>query len=190
MYNPDHTVRFTAQPFGSTYTKGIRIAVGDVTGDGIADVVAATNGSVKAKAKIIDGATGNVLPTQLFGITSYTGPVSVAVGDVDGDGIADIAVGTNQNGARARVFHGGDFALLKGLHTGTTFNFVGRTSVALADMTGDGKADLVVTSLYTTGSRVVGFDGTTLAPGVTPVKDSTPSRSAADVSGLFLALGC
>jgi hypothetical protein len=67
---------------------------------------------------------------------------------------------------------------------------VGRTSVALADMNGDGKAELVVSSLYTTGTRVVGYDATSLAPGLKPVKAFNAFMLGGGyVSGLFLALG-
>ena len=99
MYNADQSVRYTVQPFGSSYKQGTRIAVGDVTGDGVPDVVAVTNGKTQARARIIDGATGSVLSTELFPGGAYTGAVSVAVGDVTGDGTDDIAIGTNQDGA-------------------------------------------------------------------------------------------
>ena len=83
-----------------------------------------------------------VLSTQLLGTTSYTGKVSVAVGDVTGDGIDDIALGTNQAGPRAQVFRGGDFLKLSDVVAGPSTNFLGRTFVALADMDHDAKADL------------------------------------------------
>ena len=191
MYNPDHTLRFpSVQPFGPVYSMGVRVAVGDVTGDGIPDVVAVTNGGIRAKARIIDGATGTVLSNNLLGATLYKGKVSVAVGDVNGDGIADIALGMNNGGSRVRVFRGGDFTKLTGFLAGPATNFLGRTTVALGDMTGDGKADLVVTSSYSGRSRVVGYNGVSLAPGVTPETMFTKfTLGWKYVSGLFLALG-
>ena len=61
----------------------------------------------------------------LFPDGTYTGEVSVAVGDVTGDGVDDIAIGTNQGGARARVYRGGDFVKLADLHVGGTVGFHG-----------------------------------------------------------------
>jgi hypothetical protein len=37
----------------------------------------------------------------------YDGRVSVSVGDVTKDGLADVALGTEEGGPLARVYHGG-----------------------------------------------------------------------------------
>jgi hypothetical protein len=190
MFNADQTVRFSAQPFGPNYTRGVRVAVGDVTGDGVLDVVAATNGGTTAQVCVIDGASGSVLSTPLFSANRYAGAVSVAVGDVTGDGVADVALGSNDAGSHVRVFRGGDFALLTSFWVGTAVGFRGNTQVALGEMTGDNRADLVVSALYSTGSRVLGYAGESLTPGVTPV-GAFRSFTLAGLyeNGLYLAVG-
>lgn len=169
LYNADRTVRFSATPFGGTYTGGVRVAAGDVTGDGVVDVVATTDGSggTAARAVVIDGATRAVLTPPLVPPT-YTGQLSVAVGDVTGDGVGDVALGSNEGGPRARVYRGGDFAKLADFRAASGSNYLGRTGVALGDLTGDGKAELVVATRHTNGTRVFGYRGTSLAPGVAP----------------------
>jgi hypothetical protein len=190
MYNPDRTVDFTTQPFGPNYKKGVRVAVGDVTGDGVSDIVAVTNGGVKAKARVINGATEAVLSNNLLGATSFMGKLSVAVGDITGDGVADIALGMDQAGPKVRVYRGGDFTKLTGFTAGPATNFIGRTTVAIGEMTGDTKADLVVSALYTGRTRVIGYNGATLAPGVIPQTAFTKfTLGGAYVSGLFLSVG-
>jgi hypothetical protein len=96
----------------------------------------------------------------------------------------------NSGGPRARLFKGGDFTKLTGFLAGPTAGFVGNTTVALGDMTGDGKADLVVSSLYSTGSRVAGFNGESLVPGAIRQRLFTRLMLGGPyVSGLFLAVG-
>jgi hypothetical protein len=190
MYDPDGSVRFSTQPFGAEYRRGVRVAVGDVTGDDVPDVVAASNGGRIAEVRVIDGSTGAVLATPLFTANGYRGAVSVAIGDTTGDGVGDIALGTNSAGPFVRLFRGGDFASLASFRAGSPASFRGNTQVALADMTGDERADLVVTSLYSAGSRVAGYRGESLAPGSTPAKTfKSFTLGGGYVNGLFLSLG-
>jgi len=190
MYNPDGTTQFTKQPFGSGYTMGVRVAVGDVTGDGIPDVVVATNGGIAARAQVIDGNTQLVLSNNLLGNMAYTGKVSVAVGDVNGDGVDDIVLGMNRNGPLVRVYRGGDFVKLAGFRAGPSTDFLGGTTVALGDMNNDGKAEVVVSSLYSGFSRIAGFNGASIAPGVQREKVFNKlTLRGAYVNGLFLAVG-
>jgi hypothetical protein len=87
------------------------------------------------------------------------------------------------------VFRGGDFARLADV-TGSAVNFRGGTQVALGDMTGDRRAELVVTGLYPSGSRVRGYDGATLTPGRTPeAVFNTFNLGGRYANGLFLAVG-
>ena len=114
----------------------------------------------------------------------------MAVGDVNGDGIADIAVGLNQGGPLVRVYRGGDFAKLTGFRAGSGIDFIGGTNVAIGEMTGDGKADVVVSATYAGRSVVRGYSGASLAPGVVPQRAFTGSSLGGPyVSGLFLAVG-
>ena len=106
----------------------------------------------------------------MFSSSTYTGLVEVAVGDVTGDGVADIAIGTNEGTPRVRVYRGGDFALLADFRPISGGSYQGRARVALADVNQDGRADLVVSGLYADGTRVAAIQGTSLRSGVTPVR--------------------
>ena len=89
------------------------------------------------------------------------------------------------------MLRGGDFATLADFKAGSASNFLGSTQVALADMNADGKADLVVSGLYSNGPRVFGFTGTSLQPGTTPVKafNGFTLTGSTWSSGLFLSAG-
>jgi len=194
MYTPNGTFDFATQPFGPNYKNGIRVAVGDVIGNSAPDIVAATNGGVRAKVRIIDGSSHAVLQSNLLGSTLYTGKVSVAVGDVNGDGKAEIVVGLSLGAPVIRVYGWdqtlGAFTKMTSFRAGPSTGFIGGTSVGLGDMTGDGKADLVVSAVYGDGSRVRGYSGASLAPGLVPQSLFTRLMLAGPyLNGLFLAVG-
>jgi hypothetical protein len=192
LYNADRSVKFTATPFGSAYIGAVRVATGDVTGDGIVDVVAVSDGGLvsASKAVVINGATGAVVSTPALVPSTYTGMLSVAVADVTGDGKADIALGSNEGGPQVRVYRGGDYAKLADFKAAGSTNFLARTQVALGDVTGDGKADLVVSARYSNGTRVYGYSGSSLAPNTTRVaafKNFTLTGALG--GGAYLAIG-
>ncbi|MFO0875827.1 MAG: Calx-beta domain-containing protein [Gemmataceae bacterium] len=191
LYRADGTVRFSVAPFGTSYSGGLRIATGDVTGDGVADVVVGpTGGTRTTEVRVVDGQTGKLLAPRLTVGVSYRGPAAVAVGDVTGDGIADLAIGADA-GPRVALYRGGDFVKLMELSPGPGLNYRGRTQVALADVNHDTLADLIVTGLYPTGVRVAGFSGQSLRPGTTAVSIFLPYflTGASFTGGAHLAAG-
>lgn len=78
--------------FDPSYTGGIYVAAGDVTGDGKAEIVvgSGTTGEVR-----VFTADGRLLQdfTAYPASQDYVGGVRVAVGDVNGDGVAEIVTG-------------------------------------------------------------------------------------------------
>ena len=74
-------------PYGS-FTGGVRVATGDVDGDGFSDMITST-GSGAPHVKVFSGRTGSEIASFLaYG--GFSGGVFVAAGDLDGDGRADI----------------------------------------------------------------------------------------------------
>jgi hypothetical protein len=135
--------------FDPNSTLNVAIAAADFTGDGNAEVVAASGGVVKVfdlssgNPVEIDGPLGEFTP---FG-AEYTGDVVVAAaqdgGDVDGDGTPDLVVGTGAGVAPdVKVYSGSDGTLLTELapfDASQTDGF----QLSLADIDGDGNPDLV-----------------------------------------------
>jgi serralysin len=132
--------------FSASFAGGVRVAAGDFTGDTVPDIIAATGPGGSSTIHIFDGATfapaagplGNFEP---FG-AGYTGGTYVTAGDVNGDGHADLVVGSGGGGtATVRGFSGVDGS--------TLFNFIpyggftGGVRVALGDTNGDGRAEVI-----------------------------------------------
>jgi subtilisin family serine protease len=132
------------------------VAVGDTNGDGKADIAVGAfledvgGNTNQGQAYVFSGADGSLLLTldtpnaQADGHFGY----SLAMGDTNGDGWADIAVGAQGEVSfqgRAYVFSGADGSLLLTLNTPNAqawARFGG--SVAMEDVNGDGKADIAV----------------------------------------------
>jgi hypothetical protein len=107
-----------------------------------ARIVVATGG----RLRIFDGVSHKLRRVLApFGV-GYVGPLSVALGAVNGDNVTDFAVseGTG-NAAVAKVLDGKTGKTIASYFP-FTGPFRGGVSVALADVTGDGRADLIVGS--------------------------------------------
>src|SRR5262249_53905031 len=75
------------------YGGGVRVATGDLTGDGVDDIITAPGPGTPALIQVFDGVNGQrILSFNAFD-KSFTGGAYVAVGDVNGDGRADLVVG-------------------------------------------------------------------------------------------------
>src|SRR5262249_22759064 len=84
--------------FGKSYRGGVRLAVADVDGDGVQDVVVG-QGNFGNRVRVFSGDSTEELHQIQVGGKNYRGGVSVAAGDVDGDGKADIVTGRNGKSA-------------------------------------------------------------------------------------------
>ena len=87
---------------------GALIAVGDVNGDGFADIVTAPGPGHQVKLKLWDVHTKTaVFMRQFLGFpANYNLGVSLAVGDINADGVAEIMVGAGAGGgSQVRVLN-------------------------------------------------------------------------------------
>ena len=141
-------LKFQATAYGTGFTGGVRVGTADFTSDGIPDVVVAPGAGHGPRVKVFDGTTGEQIAGPLGSFLAYgpvvEGGVFVAAADVDGDGRADVVTAAvHPNGPKVKVFSGVDGSLITSFFV-PGLSFAGGITVASADLTGDGKAEVVV----------------------------------------------
>lgn len=113
--------------------------VTDVNGDGVRDVCCATLISAGNNGLDIRSGLNGALLSQLR-VSGAAVPVSMAVADLDGDGVFEVAIGTGGTDSRLRIYKARNPITLvyqSPVFTGSVF-------VRAGDLDGDGNADLGV----------------------------------------------
>ena len=120
------------------------ISVGDFNGDGILDLAVVSDVSYGTMAILLGNGNGSFTQAPVSVATVGLNPISVAVGDFNGDGIPDIAV--------ANDYYDGTVTILLGNGNGTFTQapnspvslFLAPQSLAVGNFNGDGISDLAV----------------------------------------------
>jgi hypothetical protein len=106
IYANGSTLRFSLSPYPGTFLGGVRVAVGDVTGDGVADIITAPGkGLARATIKVFDGNTGQQVATVNPFPATFKGGAYIAAGDFDGDAAEEVVVGMGSAGGQVRIFN-------------------------------------------------------------------------------------
>ncbi len=194
---------FTVRP-GSAIHATSANTIGDVDGDGIADVIIAAPraetslGGVLLYRSSARGIAGQ--PVALLGVDGANGRFGAAlttVGDVDGDGLADLVVGAPETflrSGRAYVFAGrtGEWSasrvhLVRGIDEPESF--FGAAIAALGDTNGDGFADIAIAQWGASeqAGRVLVFNGSAQGLSETPTVTLQGSNGDAEAFGASIA---
>lgn len=150
---------FHAFPDG--FLGGVRVAAGDVNGDGRADIIVAAGPGTSGYVKVIDGTKLAEIHTFSPYGNSFAGGVFVGSGDVNGDGFADIITGAGSGaGSHVKVFDGQTGSELQSFFAYPT-TFSGGVRVAAGDLDGDGRAEIITGPGAGAQPHVKVFDGKT-----------------------------
>jgi len=159
------------------------VAVADLTGDGILDLVVA-NYNDDTVSVLLGKGDGTFLPQEVFPVGDK--PYSVALADLTGDGRDDIVVANSASDTVSVLLNLGGSKNSVDFAPQITFAS-GRQpfSVAVADLTGDGIADIVTANAFdNTVSVLLGNGDGTFQPARTFPAGARPySVAVADLTG-------
>ncbi len=142
--------------YDPSFTGGVWVAGGDVNGDGYAEVITGAGAGGGPHVKVFDGKSGAELASFFAYHLGFSGGVTVAAGDLNSDGLADVVTGAGPGGGpHVKVIEGtslrqvnadgtvADDALLASFFAYDLRFFGGVFVTAGADLNSDGLADVV-----------------------------------------------
>lgn len=97
LFSADGVHLRTFFPYPKGFRGGVRVALGDLDADGRAEIITAPGPGIEPRIAIFTS-QGSKLRDGLAYAHSFLGGVRVAVGDVDGDGIAEIVTAPGPGG--------------------------------------------------------------------------------------------
>ncbi len=180
---------FTAQQTFACASKPYSVAVADINGDGLKDLVVTNSQSSSVSVLLNTTAPGAMIPSfapqTTFGVGSD--PFGVATADFNGDGLPDIAVANRVSNTVSLLLNAtAPGAAIPGFAGQVTFATGSQpTAVIATDLNNDGKPDLLVADSVNSPNATVLLNATiSLAPAVTFTAGGTSfGATAADVNG-------
>jgi hypothetical protein len=204
---PQVTVWFReGEPFSflawpEAFRGGVRVALGDVNGDGIADLIVGAGPGGSPEVKVFSGRSliarrPKLLADFFAWPQDFAGGVEVAAGDTNGDGASDVIVGAGPGGSpEVKVYDGATLARGEQPQLLADFfawpqDFAGGVHVAAGDVNGDGLIDVIVGAGPGGGPEIKVFDGLTIARKAGPALIANFLAWPADFrGGVYVAAG-
>jgi hypothetical protein len=154
--------RFT-ESFGSGSVGFLNFEAGSPQAAGSGMIAVASDAGTETMIQVYDRLTGT-FRYQVTPFPGFFGGASVASGDINGDGIADLIAGAGPGGApRVAIFNGIDGSLIRDFF-GYEDTFRGGVNVAASDVDGDGISEIILGTGVGGGPRVRILNGTDFRP--------------------------
>lgn len=159
---------YSLTPYESSFTQGVRVAVGDLNNDGVDDIACAPGVGGGGRIVVFDGQSGAPIfdNGDVFNDPNFRGGATVAIGDFDGNGANELIVGAGEGGGpRVLVINnstfvsGGSAIFVMADFFAYESSFRNGVRVAAGDLTGNGRDFIVTAPGYGGGPLIKTFDG-------------------------------
>jgi hypothetical protein len=132
--------------YDTRFRGGVNVAGGEVTGDGLADIITAPMSPGGPQINVFSGRFGS-LERSFFGFTpTFRGGMQVGVTDFNGDGVGEIVTAPGAGALpQVQIFSSGANAAIGSFIAGSQFA-TGGLNLSTFDYDGDGVPDIVVGS--------------------------------------------
>ena len=148
--------------FDSSFRGGVNVGAGDINQDGSMDIVVAAGAGGGPEVRVFNGATLAVISQWYAYESSFSGGVTVAVGDLGDDGVFEVVTGAGSGGSPlVKVFNANTGAFITQL-LAYADSFKGGISVGINDGDGNGTLDIITGAGPGGGPQVNAFDYPTL----------------------------
>ncbi len=141
IFNQKGQVEYQFMALNDKYRGGLSVATADFTGDKIPEIVIGV-GKGASNMVIVFDSYGNIRYQFVPYDTNYFGGINVAAGDIDNDGQPEIVVAP-QDSSRLPIKAFDKFGNKKSEFYAYPTNFKGGINLAVGDMDGDKKLDIV-----------------------------------------------
>ncbi len=155
------SISYAAKVDFTTGSGPFSVSIGDLDEDGKADLAVVNRISYTVSVFRNTGNVGNISYAAKVDFVTGIAPSSVSIGDLDGDGKADMAVTNQGSSSTVSVFR--NTGSVGSISFATKVDFTtgsGAYSVSIGDLDGDGKADLAVVNFISNTVSVILNTGT------------------------------
>jgi FG-GAP repeat protein len=160
VYNSDNSIGFQFMAYDVSFEGEVRVATGDVNGDGVDDIITGAGPSGGPHVKVFSGVDRALLASFFAYDASFTGGLFVGAGDINGDGRDDIITGADAGGGpHVKVFDATNLACIRSFFAYSP-EFTGGVRVASGDVNGDETDDIITGAGPGGGPHVCVYSGT------------------------------
>ncbi len=196
VLDTDGSILWTVVGGGCTYFGAAIDVVGDIDGDGHAEVIVGANEhSIPGTgfARLLSGVDGALIAEfQGDVVRDHFGTAVAGVGDQDGDGVPDFVIGASEHEIGAQgyfdVYSGATLSRIVRMHGAAPGDFFGDVAIGLGDLNQDGALDFAVSATQSQNSgtgQVFIYSG--ISANLMHVQDAPAGTSS--FGGWMLALG-